>query len=113
MAPILEDKEYPRYANDDEAKSESDVHEVASVAVELDVFDSDNFMEGLRKEKLFVPTDADDGRMRATEDVMPDNESWPQVVQGVEDVADAGSNEDNSARENLGMTDEEVCDIAE
>ncbi|KAG2948523.1 hypothetical protein PC117_g5983 [Phytophthora cactorum] len=101
MAPILEDKEYPRYANDDEAKSESDVHEVASVAVELDVFDSDNFMEVIQ------------GRMRATEDVMPDNESWPQVVQGVEDVADAGSNEDNSARENLGMTDEEVCDIAE
>ncbi|KAG3026109.1 hypothetical protein PC120_g6117 [Phytophthora cactorum] len=68
MAPILEDKEYPRYANDDEAKSESDVHEVASVAVELDVFDSDNFMEGLRKEKLFVPTDADDVNIMQTSD---------------------------------------------
>ncbi|KAG3129633.1 hypothetical protein PI126_g20875 [Phytophthora idaei] len=125
MTPILEDTEYLRYANDDEAKSESDVHEVASGAVELDVFYSDNFMEGLRKEKLFGPTDADDVNIMQTsdtsdsgsdaddEDVMPDNESWPQVVQGVEDVADAGSNEDNSASENLGMTDEELCDIAE
>ncbi|ETL50330.1 hypothetical protein L916_00412 [Phytophthora nicotianae] len=82
---ILEGTEYARNNHDDEAKSESDVHEAAPASVAFDVFDSDEFLEGMRSEKLFGPTDADDVNMMNMsdtsdsdsdaddEDVMADN----------------------------------------
>ncbi|ETO60101.1 hypothetical protein F441_21521 [Phytophthora nicotianae CJ01A1] len=85
ITPILEDTEYTRSNHDDEATSESDVHEAALASVEFDVFDSDAVLEGMRLEKLFGPTDADDVNMMSMadscdsdsdaddEDVMADN----------------------------------------
>ncbi|GMF36097.1 unnamed protein product [Phytophthora fragariaefolia] len=54
----------------EEAKREIDdpLNQLECV-VDLDVFDSDNFMAGLRKERLFVPTPEDDVNMVATADL--------------------------------------------
>ncbi|OWZ18263.1 hypothetical protein PHMEG_0007674, partial [Phytophthora megakarya] len=85
------------YSGEDEAKSESDVHETDGTGVDFEVFDSDRFMEGLRAEKLFGRTAADDVNLveeadtsdtdsdADNEDIMADNDT-SHTADGVEDV---------------------------
>ncbi|OWZ05992.1 LOW QUALITY PROTEIN: hypothetical protein PHMEG_00021815 [Phytophthora megakarya] len=68
-------------------------------AVDLDVFDEENFMEGLKNENLFGPVDKDDVNLldapdesnsesdADNEDVMADN-AVPVIVDGVEDLGE-------------------------
>ncbi|ETI57225.1 hypothetical protein F443_00440 [Phytophthora nicotianae P1569] len=122
---ILEGTEYARNNHDDEAKSESDVHEAAPASVAFDVFDSDEFLEGMRSEKLFGPTDADDVNMMNMsdtsdsdshaddEDVMADNETRHDAGEGVKDVDAVDMDDADAVDYKLDMTDDELRDIAE
>lgn len=108
-------------ANDeDEAKSESDLHEADQDFAGLDVFDGDSFMEGLKCEKLFGPVDSDDVNLRDAsdtsdsesdaddEDVMADN---VYSVEGVDDLDDVPVGEDAPDTGMFDMTDAELREI--
>jgi hypothetical protein len=108
----------------DEAKSETDDPENVRKEVDLDVFDSDAFMDGMRTDHLFETADEDDINLFDVsdssdsesdvdgEDVMADNETAP-LVDGVDDVDDADVNEDDSSTQDNGVTDEELRAITE
>ncbi|KAE9075628.1 hypothetical protein PF007_g24925 [Phytophthora fragariae] len=109
--------------DDEEAKSETDEPpNQCKDFIDLDVFDSDDFMEGLRKDRLFGPTAEDDVNFVATadlsdcesdaddEDVMADNAVAPE---GVEDVEDVEMNEGDLDTGTFDLTDEDLRSIAE
>ncbi|KAE9290874.1 hypothetical protein PF008_g25476 [Phytophthora fragariae] len=109
--------------DDEEAKSETDEPpNQCKDFIDLDVFDSDDFMEGLRKDRLFGPTAEDDVNFVATadlsdcesdaddEDVMADNAVAPE---GVEDVEDVEMNEGDLDTGTFDLTDEDLRGIAE
>ncbi|EEY60279.1 uncharacterized protein PITG_22394, partial [Phytophthora infestans T30-4] len=85
---------------------------------------NDNFMEGLRKERLFGPTDGDDVNVVAgqdasdchsdadNEDVMNDNEVVLEV-EGVEDLEDVSLNDDIPEEGLFDLTSGDLRDIAE
>jgi hypothetical protein len=103
----------------DEAKSETDDPENVRKEVDLDVFDSGAFMDGMRTDHPFETADEDDINLFDMsdssdsesdvdgEDVMADNETAP-IVDGVDDVDDADVNEDDSSTQDNGLTDEEL-----
>jgi hypothetical protein len=103
----------------DEAKSETDDPENVRKEVDLDVFDSGAFMDGMRTDHPFETADEDDINLFDMsdssdsesdvdgEDVMADNETAP-IVDGVDDVDDADVNEDDSSTQDNGLMDEEL-----
>ncbi|KAE8874898.1 hypothetical protein PF007_g22537 [Phytophthora fragariae] len=115
-----------RMADVEEAKSETDEPNGAEDLIDLDVFDGDNLIEGLRKERLFSPTAGDDVNIVATadtsdsesdaddEDIMTDNDVAPALEEGVEDVEDVEMNDDDvPVTGNFDLTDDDLRDIAE
>ncbi|GMF27870.1 unnamed protein product [Phytophthora fragariaefolia] len=108
----------------EEAKREVDEANQGEDIIDLDVFDGDNFMEGLRKERLFSPTARDDVNLVATadisdsesdaddEDVMTDNEVAPALEEDVADVEDLETNDDATDIGNFDLTNDDLRDIA-
>ncbi|GMF56232.1 unnamed protein product [Phytophthora fragariaefolia] len=107
----------------EEAKSETDEPpNPCEGFVDLDVFDSDNFMEGLRKERLFGPTPEDDVNVVATadlsdcesdadnEDVMADS---AVALDGVDALEDVEMNEEDLNTGMFDLTDDDLRSIAE
>ncbi|KAJ8550505.1 hypothetical protein ON010_g10564 [Phytophthora cinnamomi] len=104
---------------DEESKSETNGTDV-SEATPLEVFDSEDFMDGLRNEKLFYQIATDDINIAEAadlseddsdaddEDVMEDNDSGPVLVEGVEDIADVQLNETAPEMGRFEMTDDEL-----
>jgi hypothetical protein len=114
-----------RVADLEEAKTETDEPNGNEAFIDLDVLDGDDFMEGLRKERLFSPTAGDDVNFVATadisdsesdagdEDVMADNEVAPEIDDGVEDVEDLEINEDVPDTSTFDLTDADLRDITD
>ncbi|KAF1795069.1 hypothetical protein GQ600_9966 [Phytophthora cactorum] len=105
----------PSEPGEEEATSESDEH-IENGLVDLELFGSDDFMEGLRKENIFGPPDGDDVNIGVAgsvddgesdaddEDVMADNASDSEHVEGIDDIDEDEKNEDDPDTELLGIT---------
>ncbi|POM60880.1 hypothetical protein PHPALM_30204, partial [Phytophthora palmivora] len=112
-----------RWSTTDVEESKSETDETDDV-VDFEVFDGENFMEGLLKEKLFGPVAADDVNVVTSadlsdsdsdadnEDVIADNEVAPAPVEGAEDLIDETMNDDDVDMELLGLTEQYLRDIA-
>ncbi|GMF56225.1 unnamed protein product [Phytophthora fragariaefolia] len=107
----------------EEAKSETDEPpNPCEGFVDLDVFDRDNFMEGLRKERPLGPTPEDDVNVVATadlsdcesdadnEDVMADN---AVALDGVDELEEVEMNEEDLNTGMFDLTDDDLRSIAE
>ncbi|KAG3068923.1 hypothetical protein PI124_g21570 [Phytophthora idaei] len=114
----------PSEPGEEEATSESDEH-IENGLVDLELFDSDDFMEGLRKENIFGPPDGDDVNIGVAgsvddgesdaddEDVMADNASDSEHVEGVDDIDEDEKNEDDPDTELFGITSAALRDLSE
>ncbi|KAI9985853.1 hypothetical protein PInf_024633 [Phytophthora infestans] len=110
--------------DEEEGKTESDDRNETENFVDLDMFDSDNFMEGLRKEPLFGPTADNDVNFVDSADffgsdsdadddgVLEDNEVTTSSLEGANDVEDVPMTEDVSEAELLGFTEDGLREIA-
>ncbi|KAG2783066.1 hypothetical protein PC129_g22349 [Phytophthora cactorum] len=114
----------PSEPGEEEATSESDEH-IENGLVDLELFGSDDFMEGLRKENIFGPPDGDDVNIGVAgsvddgesdaddEDVMADNASDSEHVEGIDDIDEDEKNEDDPDTELLGITSAALRDLSE
>ncbi|KAI9985983.1 hypothetical protein PInf_024774 [Phytophthora infestans] len=119
---MLQSKE--NATDEEEGKTESDDLNETENFVDLDMFDSDNFMEGLRKEPLFGPTADDDVNLVDSADfldsdsdadddgILEDNEVTTSSLEGANDVEDVPMTEDVSEAELLGFTEDDLREIA-
>ncbi|KAG7376811.1 hypothetical protein PHYPSEUDO_012689 [Phytophthora pseudosyringae] len=111
--------------DDDEDKSESDVHDPAHTLLDLDEFDSDGFMDALRRVKLFAPTLSDDMNLLTTptdsdiesdaeeEDVMGEKAEAAPIEEGVSDVEEVDTDDEENEGVMLGTSDEELRELTD
>ncbi|OWZ23457.1 hypothetical protein PHMEG_0001654 [Phytophthora megakarya] len=118
-----EQRERAHPSDENEGKCENN-EAYTSGAVDLDVFDGDNFMEGLKNENLFGPVDKDDVNLldaldesdsesgADNEDVMADN-VVPGIVDGVEDLGEVPIDAEAPNYGMFGLTEEALRNIGD
>ncbi|OWZ08003.1 hypothetical protein PHMEG_00019524 [Phytophthora megakarya] len=110
--PEQRDRAHPPDGNEDKCDTNE---EYTPGAVDLDVFDGDNFMEGLKNKNFFGPADKDDvNLLDAPDESNPeclDDNAVPGIVVVVEDLGEVPIDAETPNYGMFGLTEEALRSI--